>query len=314
MVRRSAFRRAFGARQISLGEIRQLWYPSGRRGTEEVATGSTRNRVTPQKGVRGFESHPLRQPLLLQQFRGTSQLLRWITSSIYTGHCRYFCRYTNFALVDRPEELAPARIADPLACLELEGLADIVLLRMHVALGHGNRAMAGGRGDCRQRYAFGVRQASERRMSHDIRNEGTGHSLQCLGMPVADSFPVGMLCRIRSWKDPFRDLAARRDPGLESRNGRLTEPDFPDDFFAADNLDLALREMKIAMPDPDDIGGPQSGFVSKNHDRAPGLGRPREIGLFCHRIRNSLTKLPPQCLFVPVDDTFFARMLDRVFL
>ena len=35
-----------------------------RRGTEEVVTGSTRNRVTPQKGVRGFESHPLRQPLL----------------------------------------------------------------------------------------------------------------------------------------------------------------------------------------------------------------------------------------------------------
>ena len=31
-----------------------------RRGTEEVVTGPTRNRITAQKAVRGFESHPLR--------------------------------------------------------------------------------------------------------------------------------------------------------------------------------------------------------------------------------------------------------------
>ena len=36
---------------------------SDRRGTEAVVPGSTRNRVTPHKGVRGFESHPLRHPL-----------------------------------------------------------------------------------------------------------------------------------------------------------------------------------------------------------------------------------------------------------
>ncbi len=35
---------------------------SRRRGTEEVVTGPTRNRITVQKTVRGFESHPLRQP------------------------------------------------------------------------------------------------------------------------------------------------------------------------------------------------------------------------------------------------------------
>jgi hypothetical protein len=33
-----------------------------RRGTEEVVTGPTRNRITAQKAVRGFESHPLRHP------------------------------------------------------------------------------------------------------------------------------------------------------------------------------------------------------------------------------------------------------------